>query len=394
MDSSTGQQCAALEQALGGAQAVATLTGSRAYERFTGNQIARIHQTQPEAYASAECIALVSSFIATLFAGSFVPIDVSDGSGMNLMDIRTKQWSQAALDATAPGLKLKLGPLVPSHTVAGRIHKYFAERFGFSPDCLVVAASGDNPNSLAGLRLQHTGDIALSLGTSDTLFGSVAEPAPSASEGHIFVNPVDPDAYMAMVCIKNGSLTRESVRNESAAGSWEQFQRMLQETRPGNDGNIGFYIREPEITPPILQTGVHRFDGQGRRVAAFASAVECRAVVEGQFMSMRLHGGNIGIRPRSVLATGGASANAAIVKVIADVFGVPVFVGEQPNSAALGAAYRALHGWTCHRRRAFVSFAEVLQGAPPFKKAFDPDAQSHAVYTKMLERYAASEQSV
>jgi xylulokinase len=42
MDSSTGSECRAREQALGGPQAVADLTGSRAYERFTGNQIARI----------------------------------------------------------------------------------------------------------------------------------------------------------------------------------------------------------------------------------------------------------------------------------------------------------------------------------------------------------------
>ena len=42
MDSSTSAQCAALEKALGGAQKVAELTGSRAYERFTGNQIAKV----------------------------------------------------------------------------------------------------------------------------------------------------------------------------------------------------------------------------------------------------------------------------------------------------------------------------------------------------------------
>lgn len=36
MDSSTTKYCTALEAALGGPQRVASITGSRAYERFTG----------------------------------------------------------------------------------------------------------------------------------------------------------------------------------------------------------------------------------------------------------------------------------------------------------------------------------------------------------------------
>ena len=59
MDSSTGAQCAALEAALGGALKVAQLSGSRAYERFTGNQIAKIAQTAPDAYKNTERISLV-----------------------------------------------------------------------------------------------------------------------------------------------------------------------------------------------------------------------------------------------------------------------------------------------------------------------------------------------
>lgn len=41
-DSSTTRECRELEAAVGGAQALADLTGSRAYERFTGTQIAKV----------------------------------------------------------------------------------------------------------------------------------------------------------------------------------------------------------------------------------------------------------------------------------------------------------------------------------------------------------------
>jgi xylulokinase len=236
--------------------------------------------------------------------------------------------------------------------------------------------------------------MAVSLGTSDTMFGSVADPMPSASEGHVFVNPVDPDAYMVMVVRQNGSLTREKIRNESAGGSWDTFAQLLSEHPPGNGGHIGFYFNEPEITPPVLRAGVHRFDAADKTVSRFEAAVDARAVVESEFLALRVHGAHVGLEPNSILVTGGASANEAIVRILADVFGVDVLVGEQANSAALGAAYRALHGWTCREKGRFVPFADVMRVAPPFRRAAAPDSAAHAAYTDMIERYERLENRV
>ena len=63
------------------------------------------------------------------------------------------------------------------------------ERYGFSKNCKVVAFTGDNPGSLAGMRLGK-GDVAISLGTSDTLMLWLEKPSP-ALDGHIFINPLD-----------------------------------------------------------------------------------------------------------------------------------------------------------------------------------------------------------
>lgn len=60
----------------------------------------------------------------------------------------------------------------------------------------MVAGSGDNPCSLVGLRLQ-VGDVAVSLGTSDVLFGPIAHATPSANEGVVLVSPLDEAEYMA-----------------------------------------------------------------------------------------------------------------------------------------------------------------------------------------------------
>jgi len=394
MDSSTGSQCADLEAALGGAQAVADLTGSRAYERFTGNQVAKMHQVRPDDYAATDRIALVSSFMASLLLGDYAPIDASDGSGMNLMNIRTLEWVPEALAATAPDLEKKLGRVVPSHTTVGRIHGYHVDRYGFSPHCRVIAFSGDNPNSLAGLRLQEPGQVTISLGTSDTLFGSLSHPSPSGEEGHIFVNPIVPDAFMAMIVHKNGSLAREHVRDEVAGGSWDTCAERVAAAPVGNNGKLGLYLLEPEITPPIMKAGIYRVDEQDQAVDAFSPAEEARAILEGQFLSLRLHGESMGLEPSTLIATGGASVDASVIRVICDVFGKPVYVAESADSASLGSAYRALHGYACDEAGTFVPFAEVLAAAPPFNKAADPDPAAHATYSALLPRVAALEKSV
>eukprot|EP00501_MAST-03F_sp_TOSAG23-6_P001104 GSMAST32.ASY1.ANO1.1147.1 assembled CDS len=147
MDSSTGKYCRFLEETLGGALKTAKITGSRAYDRFTGNQIAKVALEQPEAYQNCERISLVSSCFPCILTGKYVPIDWSDASGMNLMDINTRQWSKECLSACSSsisGTRLGNSP-IPSDTVLGNIQQYFVARYGFRNTCKIVTWSGDNP---------------------------------------------------------------------------------------------------------------------------------------------------------------------------------------------------------------------------------------------------------
>ena len=330
MDSSTSKQCQEMEEALSGPENLAKITGSRAYERFTGLQIAKIAQEKSEAYSNTERISLVSSFAASLFLGQIAPIDTSDAGGMNLLDIRQLQWSQDCLQACkAPNLALLLGtPVLPTSSL-GTVSNYMIERFGFDEKCLVTAFTGDNPASLAGMRL-CPGEICVSLGTSDTVMAYMPADCPIEPQlvGHIWPNPVESRAFMALLCYKNGSVTRERIRDAVAEGQWDLFNQLLNSTPRGNFGNVGMYYDYPEITPHNLQ-GDYRYNKDNEKVAKFASnEVEARALIEGQFMAKRLHIEKMGFKIEAntrIVVTGGASVNDSILQILADVFNAPVF---------------------------------------------------------------------
>ena len=348
-----------MESAVGGAHRMAELTGSRAYERFTGNQIKRVARLFPQVYQDTERISLVSSMLACVLTGRYQSIDASDGAGMNCMNIRTQQWEPSILQSIdgSGAILSKLGArVVASNEVFGAISDYFVQRYGFSPHCRVVACSGDNPCTLAGLELTESGDVGVSLGTSDTLFAVVSDAKPSEHEGHVFINPVDPRTAMLMAVFKNGSLTRQAVRDRVCPGDWSAFNRALTESQPGNGGRLMFTYLESEITPTTHRTGVFRFDDKDAEVESFESvAAEVRALIEGQFLSLKSHARHLGLsKPKRIVASGGASVNHALLQVLADVFQCEVQVqvvkdtrtGQDAsalnNTAALGAALRAL----------------------------------------------------
>jgi xylulokinase len=385
MDSTTTEQCEEITESIGGEGVLANLTGSRAIERFTGPQIRKFHQQDPDGYELTDRIHLVSSYMASLLAGQHAAIDLADGSGMNLMDLARRRWAATALQVTAPDLGMRLPEVQESWTVVGPLSPYWVRRYGYSEKTRAVVWSGDNPCSLVGVGIVEPGLVAISLGTSDTLFGLMLKPkVDPAGNGHTFAAPTGD--YMSLICFKNGSLARERIRDQYGL-DWDGFSRALKSTPPGNRGRILLPWFEAEITPRVLEPEVRRYE-----LEADDAAANVRAVVEAQMMSTAVHSQWMGVDIKTIHSTGGASANRDLLQVMADVHGAEVYQLSVEDSAALGAALRAFHADEVAEGRN-TPWREIVRGfADPLPESrVAPDPKRKALYEELKEVFRACE---
>ncbi|OQE39837.1 hypothetical protein PENCOP_c006G08926 [Penicillium coprophilum] len=377
-DSSTQKECDEFDAALGKPEDLAQATGSKAHHRFTGPQILRFTRKYPEIYKKTSRISLVSSFLASLFLGHVAPFDISDVCGMNLWNIKKGAYDERLVQLCSgvfgvEDLKQKLGEVPEDGGLhLGPVHAYFVERFGFSPDCTVIPATGDNPATILALPLLPS-DAMVSLGTSTTFLMSTPNYKPDPAT-HFFNHPTTPGLYMFMLCYKNGGLAREHVRdaiNESLkdtpAHPWANFDKVALQTAPlGQQSSkspmkMGLFFPRHEIVPNISK-GQWRFtyDADTGSLQETTDGWnspqdEARAIVESQLLSLRLRsrdltqspGNGLPSQPRRVYLVGGGSKNKAIAKIAGEVLGgvegvYSLDVGD--NACALGAAYKAVWG--------------------------------------------------
>uniref|UniRef100_A0A7S3DJM2 Glycerol kinase n=1 Tax=Palpitomonas bilix TaxID=652834 RepID=A0A7S3DJM2_9EUKA len=434
LDSSTAEEVKKLEERIG-QEEVFEKTGSTPQRRFSALQVAKVMKDDPNMREKVGCVSLVSSFIASILLGKVAPIDISDGSGMNILDIRTGEWDAEIGHALGIDTAIFGRPALSS-CVLGNISAQFRRRYKVSASCKIVAATGDNPSSLAGLlsavndgdwaggRGGHDrssvcsgGDIEgsdeqeysssssrmgreggseervfISMGTSDTIFGQMSKlPGRQActTSAHVFFNPnsttakyEDGATYMGLVCLSNGSLLREHLREELSdalarkggqeALSWRDFgevvMKEMEAKQEGGSAKLDKCILrldavETDSQLAKLGVGEWRIGAHIDMEKQERSAEYVLHVLIGQFLLLRRQAENIGLfSPSSGLVTvvGGAAQNEALLQLLANVFDRPIArlvqkdgASQSVNAAALGAAVRSASVLT--GRRAYAS---------------------------------------
>ncbi|MEI6177650.1 MAG: FGGY-family carbohydrate kinase, partial [Verrucomicrobiota bacterium] len=187
-----------------------------------------------------------------------------------------------------------------------------------------------------GMGATTPGNIVISLGTSDTFFAAMPGPKTDpAGFGHVFGNPAG--GFMSLICFRNGSLSREALRDQLHL-DWSAFdQAALATTRGAAGANLMLPFYGPEITPRRDFTGPV-LSGSPAFESGAEPALQVRALLEGQFLNMRLHSQWMEVKTDRIRLTGGASKNNGIAQLVSDVFQAPVERLDVSNSAALGAS--------------------------------------------------------
>lgn len=163
-----------------GADAWATLTGLRPVASFTVSKWAWLRRMEPEIARAAVAIRLPHDYLTERLTGRGTT-DRGDASGTGWWSPTAGQYLDEILalsevDLAADLLPAVLGPAEGAGTVTASA----AEALGLASGTLVGPGTGDNMAAALGLGLA-TGQAAMSLGTSGTIFAVSDHPASDPS---------------------------------------------------------------------------------------------------------------------------------------------------------------------------------------------------------------------
>src|SRR5437879_3039181 len=148
-DTSTAPECDEIMARLGGLKATIRATGNAVLPGFTASKILWLKKREPKNYARLATVLLPHDYLNFWLTGEKV-MEYGDASGTALLDVRTRQWSGAAVNAIDPDLAAKLPSLIPSDRPAGRLQPSTAKTLGLGTDVLVSAGGGDTMMAAIG----------------------------------------------------------------------------------------------------------------------------------------------------------------------------------------------------------------------------------------------------
>jgi xylulokinase len=374
MDQSTALECLEINKEMPEAEYALRISGSVITQRFSGPQIRLFAKLFPRAYANTKVIHLLSSFLTCLLVGKDSSIDLSDASGMNLLNLNTLNWDTTLVQATQENLKIKLPSLIDGNHIAGKIAPYFVNKYGFTPKASVVFFTGDNISSALGIGCNDSSIAVISLGTSDTMFIYNSDFNITSKTCNTFYHPNG--GYISLLCIQNGAFSRDKVRN-SVGCNWEEFDNLLSKTEAGNNGIIQLPFFSAEINPHLPQgsvlSNIDRTLNPTERI---------RAVLEAQAINLKFQSKTFCQNLNKIIVTGGGSNSNGFCQIIANVFQCEVLRVTSANTAQLGGIARAI---SVLKNETVKAIDEVKITTKPNKETKETYLQLQKSFERLLQ---------
>lgn len=166
-DGRTTEETAYLNETVG-RDKISRYTANIAFAGFTAPKILWMKKNEPELFAQIHKIMLPKDYIAYKLTGVHCT-DVSDASGMLLMDVEHKCWSKEMIEIC--GIREdQLAHIYESYEKVGTLLPEIADQLGLPGTVIVAAGAGDNAAAAVGTGTVGNGSCNISLGTSGTVF--------------------------------------------------------------------------------------------------------------------------------------------------------------------------------------------------------------------------------
>lgn len=143
-------------------------TANIAFAGFTAPKILWMQKNEPEKFQAIRKIMLPKDYLVYMLTGAFTT-DVSDASGMLLLDVKNRKWSKEMI--TICGIQEQMLPEVKeSYEISGFLKDDLIKALELPERVAVVAGAGDNAAAAIGTGTVEDGSCNISIGTSGTVF--------------------------------------------------------------------------------------------------------------------------------------------------------------------------------------------------------------------------------
>jgi xylulokinase len=352
-DQRTAAECEEIEKRAGGRKQLIKMVANPALTGFTAPKILWLRNNEPKNFAKLAKVLLPKDDIRRRLTGEYAT-EVSDASGMLLLDVVKREWSKPLLSKLDLDLSL-FGKCYESEQVTGKLTAETAKLLGLSTDCVVVGGAGDCAAGAVGNGIVRKGVLSTSIGTSGVVF--VHSDAPQVDpEGrlHTFCHAVHGKWHMMGVTLAaGGSLqwfrnalceTMAKVAKKSKIDVYDVLTEEAAVTPVGADGLLFLPYLAGERTPhadPLARgafVGLTMMHTRGHLVRAILEGVtyslrDCLAIIE-----------ELGVAVKQVRASGGGAKSAFWRQMQADVLGKSVVTMAADEGPAYGVALLAAVG--------------------------------------------------
>lgn len=348
-DQRTAAECEEIERRAGGRKKLIQLVANPALTGFTAPKILWLRNNEPRNFAKTTKVLLPKDDVRRRLTGERAT-DVSDASGMLLLDVKKRTWSKKLLEKLELDESL-LAACYESEQITGKLTPQVARELGLSTDCVVVGGAGDCAANAVGTGVVTRGTLSTSIGTSGVMFVHSDEvQVDPLGRLHTFCHAVHGRWHMMGVSLSAGGSLQwftEQVWKELGGGGNSAYDLLNAEAEKvphGSDGLFFLPYLAGERTPHADPRARGCFIGL---TLAHTRGHLARSVMEGATYALRDSLAIIRalkVPVKEIRVSGGGSKSALWRQIQADVFGQDVVTINAEQGPAYGVALLAAVG--------------------------------------------------